>query len=156
MKSDVIPIEIKGLVSSGQGWAVFVGNDEKVFVIQVDHGMGLTIKRFMHNVRNERPLTHDLINRIFAGFGITVEHVVITELKSSTYYARLVLKQSNELGTKVVSIDSRPSDCLALATAQKRPIYVTASLFAEVEDMSHILQQLLESGADTGIEPESE
>ena len=62
--------------------------------------------------------THDLMNSILKGFNITIERVVITELKNSTYFARLVLQQENELGRKIVEIDARPSDCLALATAQ--------------------------------------
>jgi bifunctional DNase/RNase len=51
----------------------------------------------------------------------------------------LILRQQNELGTKLVEIDARPSDCLALASAVKRPIFVTRSLFRDVEDMSEHL-----------------
>ncbi len=69
-----------------------------------------------------------MIANIFKGFSITVERVVITELKNSTYYARLILQQQNEVARKLVEIDARPSDCLAIATAQKRPIYVSAPL----------------------------
>ena len=81
-----------------------------------------------------------------AGPGKDVESI-ITELKNSTYFARLILKQQNELGTKLVEIDARPSDCLALATAQKRPLYVTASLFNQVEDMSKWLEEINQQGS---------
>ena len=76
--------------------------------------------------------------------------MVITELKNSTYFARLILQQQNELQTarKIVEIDARPSDCLALATAQKRPIYVTSALFDQVEDMSEVLDRINESGSE--------
>jgi len=50
------------------------------------------------------------------------------------------------LGRKIVEIDARPSDCLALATAQKRPLYVAASLFNQVEDMSKWLEEINENG----------
>ena len=89
---------------------------------------------------------HDLIQSIFKGFSISVERVVITELRNSTYFARLILQQQNEVARKIVEIDARPSDCLALATAQKRPIYVTSSLFDQVEDMSEVLDRINESG----------
>jgi bifunctional DNase/RNase len=89
-----------------------------------------------------------LIANIFKGFGISVERVVITELKNSTYYARLILQQQNELGRKIVEIDARPSDCLALAACQKRQIYVTASLFAQVEDMSEVLERINQNGTE--------
>ncbi len=149
MKNDVVPIEIRGILPVNSGCAIFVGNEEKVFVIQVEHNMGAVIGMFMRDTPKERPLTHDLINQIFQGFGITVERVVITELKNSTYFARLILKQENELGRKLVEVDARPSDCLALATAQKKAIFVTRRLFEQVEDMSATLARINEGGNDS-------
>ncbi len=144
MKNDVLPIEIRGILPANSGCAIFVGNDAKIFVIQVEPQMGAIINMFMRDQPKERPLTHDLMNNIFKGFNISVERAVITELKNTTYYARLILKQQNELGTKLVEIDARPSDCLAIATAQKRPIFVTTSLFNQVEDMSKWLEEIKE------------
>jgi len=134
MKNDVVPVQIRGILPANSGCALFVGNDDKVFVINVEPNMGAIIGMFLRDTPKERPLTHDLIQSIFKGFSITVERVVITELKNSTYFARLILQQQNELARKIVEIDARPSDCLALATAQKRPIYVTNALFEQVED----------------------
>jgi uncharacterized protein len=146
MKNDVVPVQIRGILPANSGCALFVGNDDKVFVINVEPNMGAIIGMFLRETPKERPLTHDLIQNIFKGFSINVERVVITELKNSTYYARLILQQHNELARKIVEIDARPSDCLALATAQKRPIYVTASLFEQVEDMSEVLDRINETG----------
>lgn len=148
MKQDVVPVEIRGILPANSGVAVFVGNDEKVFVIQVEHNMGAVIGMFLRDTPKERPLTHDLVNNLFTAFGITVERVVITDLKNSTYYARLILQQQNELGRKIVELDARPSDCLALATAQKRPVYVARRLFDQVEDMSEYLARMNESGTE--------
>ena len=150
MKNDVVPVEIRGILPANSGCAIFVGNERKVFVIQVEHNMGAVIGMFLRDTPKERPLTHDLINNIFKGFGIAVERVVITELKNSTYYARLILQQQNELGRKLVEIDARPSDCLALATAQKRPIFVTHSLFEQVEDMTEVLERINQHGSESG------
>ena len=149
MKNNVVPVEIRGILPSNSGCAIFVGNDEKVFIIQVENNMGAVIGMFLRETPKDRPLTHDLINSVFQGFGITVERVVITELKNSTYFARLILQQHNELGRKIVELDARPSDCLALATAQKRPVYVSAKLFEQVEDMSEILSQIKEEGGES-------
>src|SRR6266571_9218247 len=148
MKKDVLPVEIRGILPANSGCAIFLGNDQKVFVIQVEHNMGAIIGMFLRDTPKERPLTHDLITSIFKGFGITVERVVISELKNSTYYARLILQQQNELGRKLVEIDARPSDCIALATAQKRPLYVASSLFSQVEDMSKWLEEINENGGE--------
>jgi bifunctional DNase/RNase len=146
MKKDVLPVQIRGLFPANQGVALFIGNDEKVFVIQVEHNMGAVIGMALRGAHHERPLTHDLIGHIFQGFSIAVERVVITELRNSTYFARIILKQENELGAKLVELDARPSDCLALAAAQKRPIYVTTKLFNEVEDMTEVLTRIGEEG----------
>jgi len=150
MKNDVLPVQIRGILPSNSGHALFIGNDEKVFVITVEAQMGLIIGMFLRDTPKERPLTHDLIQRVFKGFGITVERVIITELKNSTYFARLILQQQNELQSarKIVEIDARPSDCLAIAAAQKRPIFVTQSLFDQVEDMSKVLDQINETGSE--------
>ena len=148
MKNDVVPVQIRGILPANSGAAIFIGNHQKVFVIQVEHNMGAVIGMFLRETAKERPLTHDLINNLFAAFGITVERVVITELKNSTYYARLILQQQNELGRKLVELDARPSDCLALATAQKRPIYVARPLFDQVEDMSEYLARMNEGGSE--------
>ena len=149
MKNDVVPVEIRGILPANSGCAIFLGNDEKVFVIHVEHNMGAIIGMFLRDAPKERPLTHDLFNHVFQGFGITVERVIITELRSSTYYARLILQQQNELGRKIVEVDARPSDCLALASAQKRPMFVARKLFDQVEDMSELLARINENGADS-------
>ncbi|HVR35650.1 MAG TPA: bifunctional nuclease family protein [Methylomirabilota bacterium] len=156
MKNDVVPVEIRGILPANSGCAIFVGNDEKVFVIQVEHNMGAVIGMFLRDTPKERPLTHDLMASMFKGFNIQVERVIITELKNSTYYARLLLKQENELGTKLVEIDARPSDCIAIATSQKRPIFVSSPLFEQVEDMTEVLDRINEGGADSESESESE
>jgi len=149
MKNDVVPVQIRGILPANTGCAIFVGNDDKVFVIQVEHNMGAIIGMFMRDTPKERPLTHDLIASVFKGFNISVERVVITELRNSTYFARLILQMQNELGRKLVEIDARPSDCLAIATAQKRPIFVAKALFNEVEDMSEVLERINEKGEES-------
>lgn len=146
MKNDVVPVQIRGILPANSGCALFVGNDEKVFVINVEPQMGTVIGMFLRDQPKERPLTHDLMQSVFKGFGITVERVVITELKNSTYFARLILAQHNEIARKIVEIDARPSDCLALAAAQKKPIFVHRTLFEQVEDMSEVLDKINESG----------
>ena len=148
MTKDVVPVEIRGILPANSGCAIFLGNAKKVFVIQVEHNMGAVIGMFLKETPKERPLTHDLMANIFKGFGISVERVVITELKNATYFARLILQQQNELGRKIVEIDARPSDCLAIATSQTRPVFVTASLFAQVEDMTEVLERINQNPGD--------
>lgn len=149
MGKDVIPVKIRGILPANSGWAIFLGTEEKVFVIQVEHSIGAVIGMFLRETEKERPLTHDLMADIFAGFGIGVERIVITELRNSTYFARMILQQQNELGRKVLEVDARPSDCIAMATAQKKPMYVDAGLFNDVEDMSEVLQQINDANTES-------
>ena len=137
-------VQVRGILPANSGAAIFLGNEEKVFIIQVETNMAQVIGNFLRDAPKERPLTHDLLADVFRGFGIEVERVVITELKNSTYFARMILKMENELGTKIVELDARPSDCLAIASAQKVSVYVSNTLFEEVEDMSDYLKQINE------------
>ena len=158
MKNEVAEVQVKGVLPTTNGCAVFVGNDEKTFVIYVDHSVGAAITMFLRNAPKERPLTHDLIGHIFTGLGISVERVIINDLKNSTYFARLILQAENELGKKILEIDARPSDCIALAVLQKSPIYVANKVFSAVEDMSEVLKRMNEEGGEgfAGQEEEQE
>ncbi len=152
MSGEVLPVQIRGILPANSGAAIFIGNDEKVFVIQVESNMASVIGMFLRDAPKERPLTHDLMGNVFTGFGINVERVIVTELKNSTYFARIILKMENELGTKIVELDARPSDCLAIAASQKIPVYVAADLFGRVEDMSEFLERINEGASEESEE----
>jgi uncharacterized protein len=74
----------------------------------------------MEKVSTPRPMTHDLIKNVLTGLETQVHKVVVTELKEDTFYAVIWL----ERGGEVISIDSRPSDALALALRVDCPIFV--------------------------------
>ena len=156
MKNDVLPVQIRGILPANSGCAIFVGNDEKVFVIHVEQNMGAIIGMFLRDQPKERPLTHDLIANIFKGFNITVGRVVITELKNATYYARMIIRAENELQQKkIIELDGRPSDCIAMALQQKSPIYVSQEVWDEVDDMSDVLRKMEEEGLKPDPETET-
>src|SRR5690606_14275895 len=120
MKNDVVEVGIKGVMPTANGCAIFLGNSEKTFVIYVDHNIGAAISMTINSVKKERPLTHDLIGDIFTGLGVEVSRVVINDVRDGTYFARLLLTMKNELGTKLLEVDSRPSDCMVLALQQRK------------------------------------
>ena len=74
----------------------------------------------MEKVSTPRPMTHDLIKNVLTGLETQVHKVVVTELREDTFYAVIWL----ERGGEVISIDSRPSDALALALRVDCPIFV--------------------------------
>src|SRR5437763_17020664 len=66
-----------------------------------------------------RPMTHDLVTNIFKNFHITMEKVVITDLRDNTYFAEIHLRNG---GSTPLVIDARPSDALALAVRTHCPM----------------------------------
>jgi bifunctional DNase/RNase len=128
-ENDLIPVDIRKIALSSTYCAIVLGNDEKEFPIYIEPAIGAVIKMFIEDVEKPRPLTHDLIGNILTGLGVTVLRVVINDLRENTYFARLLLKEENELGKKIVEIDSRPSDCMAVAKMKKSPIFVTRKVF---------------------------
>ncbi len=154
MDKSVIPVQIRALVPTSAGCAIFIGNDEKVFVIYVDQLVGAAIGMFLSGANKERPLTHDLLAHVLAAVGARVERVIINDLKNGTYFGRLILTAENELHQKkIIELDARPSDCMAMAAQQKAPIYVSQVVWEEVEDSSELLQRLQE-GQSSGTETE--
>jgi len=152
MNKRVVEVHVRAVVPTSAGRAVFIGNQEKVFVIYVDESVGAAITMFMEETPKERPLTHDLIGHLMTALGAHVERVIVNDLKSATYFARLIISAENELHQrKIIELDARPSDCIAIATAQKAPIYVSQEVWDEVEDMSDVLRRMTEGG---GEEPE--
>jgi bifunctional DNase/RNase len=143
----VVEVQVRAVLPFNSGRAVFVGNDEKVFVIYVDESVGAAITMFMNETPKERPLTHDLMGHLLAAVGARVERVIINDLKSETYFARLIISAENELfEKKIIELDGRPSDCLAMAIQQRAPVYVSRDVWDEVEDRSDVLRSLKRAG----------
>jgi bifunctional DNase/RNase len=74
----------------------------------------------IEKVSTPRPMTHDLLKTVLMGLNAGVKKVVVSELKEDTFYALIWLERDGEL----ISVDSRPSDALALALRLDCPIYV--------------------------------
>jgi bifunctional DNase/RNase len=78
----------------------------------------------IEKVTTQRPMTHDLIKSLLLGLNAGIRKVVVNELKDDTFYAIIWLERDGEL----ISVDSRPSDALALALRLDCPIYVDDSV----------------------------
>ncbi len=157
MKHEVVTVQVKGVMPTANGCAVFLGNDDKTFVIYVDHSVGGAIQMTLDGVKKERPLTHDLICSIFLGLEVRLEHVIINDVNAGTFFARILLHMENELGKKFIEIDARPSDATVIALQLKRPIYVAKKVFDSAEDMTEILERVLkqqEADADESTDEE--
>lgn len=143
MKNDVQLVTIKGVMPTSNGCALFLGPEEKTFIIYVDSQIGNTISMIINDVERERPITHDLISNIFVGLGITLQRVIINDVKERTFYARAILKMENEIESKICEIDSRPSDAIALALHDQSPIFVSQKVLDAEDDMTELLERIL-------------
>jgi bifunctional DNase/RNase len=88
----------------------------------------------IEKVTTPRPMTHDLIKNLLTGVEATVHKVVVSELKDETFYAVIWLEQNGEL----ISVDSRPSDALALALRLDCPIYVEEQVLQSSRSAANI------------------
>jgi len=78
----------------------------------------------IEKVSTARPMTHDLIKTLLSGLDTRVQKVVVNELKDETFYALIWLEKDGQ----TISVDSRPSDALAIALRTDCPIYVEDSV----------------------------
>jgi len=103
------PIVILKDVSGGTILPIWVGMYEA-------NAIALEIEK----VSTPRPMTHDLMKTLLTGLQADVRKVVVSELRDDTFYAMIWLEKDGEM----ISVDSRPSDALALALRTDCPIYV--------------------------------
>ncbi len=90
----------------------------------------LAIDRRVKHIPTARPLTHDLLAQIIESLSGELEKIVINDLRSGTYYAKLIIRHGGEL----VEVDSRPSDAIALGVATEVPIYVADHVLDKADE----------------------
>jgi bifunctional DNase/RNase len=83
----------------------------------------------IEGVEPPRPMTHDLLRSVLEQLGAEVEKIVISDLKESTFFARIHVRQ----GDNAVAIDARPSDAIALALRANAPIFVLRSVLDKAQ-----------------------
>jgi len=92
----------------------------------------------IEKVSTPRPMTHDLIKTLLLGLGTGMRKVVVSELKDGTFYAVIWLEKEGEL----ISVDSRPSDALALALRLDCPIFVDDAVLKNSNRASAITDKM--------------
>ena len=100
---------------------------ERAFPIVIGIWEAVAIDRNIKGKKTPRPMTHDLIENVIAGLDCALDRIVVTELKDRTFYARLVLRKNG----KMVEVDSRPSDAIALAVRTGVPIFANEDVLSE-------------------------
>ena len=122
-----VPIVILKDVTGDTILPIWVGGYEA-------HAIALEIEK----VSTPRPMTHDLIKTLLTGLGAVVKKVVVSELKDDTFYAVIWLERDGEL----ITIDSRPSDALAIALRLDCPIYVDETVLENSKRSASIAEKV--------------
>ncbi|KAF0241073.1 MAG: hypothetical protein FD180_4633 [Planctomycetota bacterium] len=105
-----------------------VGGDRS-FPIVIGIYEAAAIERKIKGQRSPRPLTHDLLTSVIAEMGARIDRVIISELRETTFFAKLILEKDGQ----EMEVDARPSDAIALAISSSAPIFVDDSVLKEVK-----------------------
>ena len=139
----LVPAEVWTVARAEEGNAVLirpVGSDIAVPII-IGQPEAQSIMLGMANHSMPRPMTHDLLLSVIKKLNASVSRIEITELKDGTFYARLILNQNG----KDITLDSRSSDCIALAVRIKCPIFIDEHVVDEAGVSVNIITNTAES-----------
>ena len=120
-----------GLDSTTQSHVVILQEKEgeRLLPIWIGQPEAESIVMQMHNIKRQRPLTHDLCKNLIVGMGGTLQGVHITRVEKNTYFAELRILRAGEM----VRVDSRPSDSIAIALRLQAPIFAAEDLLTDVQ-----------------------
>lgn len=99
---------------------------ERHFPIVIGFLEASSIKMKISGIEPPRPMTHDLLVSVIDSVGANVERLVIDKMLNNTFHAKIELLTSDQ---KIVSIDTRPSDGIAVSVRSGTPIYVEDEIF---------------------------
>jgi bifunctional DNase/RNase len=105
---------------------------ERSFHITIGNSEADAINRRVQGRLPPRPMTHELLADVIDKMGGTIERIEITDLQSGIYFAQIHIRHQNRL----IEIDSRPSDAIALGAATAVPIFVAEHVVEEAADES--------------------
>lgn len=131
----MVKMEIKGLLMDpvSNMPVVILRDTEKGLFLPIWVGIfeANAIALEMEKVTTPRPMTHDLLKNVLAELDARVDRVVINDLKENTFFARIHLTRSNAS----LSVDSRPSDAIALALRSQADIFVEEAVLEKSRNL---------------------
>lgn len=137
MAKELIQLSFDKIMQTRSYTVVVLGARDKKFAIYTDPSIGRTLQMHLTGAEKPRPLTHDLMDSIFQGLGVTIKQVVINDVQDTIYFARLYLEQNIGNIRHILEIDARPSDCITLALMNNVPVYCSKEVLEKtvpVED----------------------
>lgn len=107
-----------------------------------------SIASSLKQIAIERPLSHDLMYAALVELGARIERVLVTDLRDATYFAEIILT----VGERVVVLDARPSDAIALALRCSAPIYVAVAVLDRAKVKVTVVSESMSPPAEEGQE----
>ena len=110
------------------GTVIITGRNCTAIVAETSPERAYSIELGIKGVIEQRPNTHDIFSETLKSFNITLDHVTIDNFQNGIYYANLHLTSGN----KVLKLDSKPSDAIALALRTNSTIYINRTMLQEI------------------------
>jgi bifunctional DNase/RNase len=138
--SELVPMSIKGLMLDpvSNSPIVVLKDDEEKFFLPIWVGIfeANAIALQLENISTPRPMTHDLLRTMISELDARVSRIVINDLRDSTFFAQIRLLITRGGADRMLEIDARPSDAIALALRAEAPIYVAQSVLEQAQTIS--------------------
>ena len=138
--NELVAMSIKGLMLdpvSNSPIVVLKDDVEKFFLpIWVGIFEANAIALQLENIETPRPMTHDLLRTMISELDARVTRIVINELRDSTFFAQIRLVIRREGTDRLLEIDARPSDAIALALRTEAPIFVSQSVLEQAQTIA--------------------
>ena len=135
---DNLPVVLLKEVVEGSATA------SRTLPILIGHEEATAIARAIQGHEPTRPLTHDLMRDLLAAMDVTIEAIVVTELRDAIFYAEIRMRRAGE----AFIVSSRPSDAIALAVRTRTPIFADealldseAVLLEEDEEQEEVIEE---------------
>jgi len=168
-KTDLLQVKVHRLiVDPASNQPVVLLSDpleEWVLLIWIGLFEASAIDSEMQGVKHQRPLTHDLLERVIKKVSGKIRHIAITHFEEGIYYATIVIEKEGTL----IEIDARPSDSIVMALKFNAPIFVSRAIFKEMaipigdkkeidekygltlQDLTPLLAKSFSSGSTRGV-----
>ncbi len=121
-KDGFVPVEVRM-----NGTTVFLSSECYTVFFDITEDQAYSVARGLEGVIGVRPLTHDLMKDVMDNFGVQITNIMIDRFEDNIYYATIYMRQGN----KILEIDARPSDSIALSVRTGVPIYFKESILQQ-------------------------
>lgn len=146
----MLEIEVIEVSVTQMGFALMLKcpNRDKVVPIFIGPLETYSISSALENQKSERPLTHDLMKEVLSHIGCHISKVVLDDFKNGMFFAKLHIESRDKhIPQKLIQIDSRPSDAIAMAIRFQAPVFMSEEVYDETSLDLDIMREKIDDFA---------